>query len=133
MAVGRVSWPLARIVVRGIGYSRFRGMLANKAIVSPRGRARMKIGLQLPSRGALAEEFKILGSPPFAERGAITDEYIEVFRALWNEELPEFHGTYIQFPPLGAHPRPVQKPSIPIIVGGHTRPAIRRAARLGDG
>jgi probable F420-dependent oxidoreductase len=79
------------------------------------------------------EEFKILGSPPFAERGAITDEYIQVFRAIWNDELPEFHGKYVQFPPLGAHPQPVQKPSIPIIVGGHTRPAIRRAARLGDG
>lgn len=83
--------------------------------------------------GWMEEEFRILGSPPYEERGAITDEYIRVFRALWREELPEFSGKYVNFPPLGARPRPVQAGGIPIIVGGNTKPAIRRAARIGDG
>jgi probable F420-dependent oxidoreductase len=83
--------------------------------------------------GWMQEEFQILGSPPYDERGAITDEYINVFRALWNEELPQFDGNYVSFPPLGARPRPAQSGGIPIIVGGNTKPAIRRAARLGDG
>jgi probable F420-dependent oxidoreductase len=83
--------------------------------------------------GWMIEEFQILGSPPYEERGAATDEYIDVFRTLWREDLPEFHGRYVDFPPLGARPRPVQSGGIPIIVGGNTRPAIRRAARLGDG
>jgi len=83
--------------------------------------------------GWMAEEFQILGSPPYAERGAITDEYIQVFRTLWREDLPQFNGKYISFPPLGARPRPLQPSGIPILVGGNTKPAIRRAARLGDG
>jgi probable F420-dependent oxidoreductase len=83
--------------------------------------------------GWMQEEFEILGSPPYEERGAITDEYIRVFRALWTEDLPEFEGKYVKFPPLGARPRPAQPSGIPILVGGNTRPAIRRAARLGDG
>jgi probable F420-dependent oxidoreductase len=83
--------------------------------------------------GWMEEEFKILGSPPYEERGAITDEYIKVFRVLWREDLPEFKGKYVNFPALGARPRPVQAGGIPIVVGGNTRPAIRRAARLGDG
>lgn len=83
--------------------------------------------------GWMEEEFKILGSPPFAERGAITDEYIQAFRTLWRDDVPEFHGRYVEFPPLGARPQPAQRPGIPILVGGNTRPAIRRAVRLGDG
>jgi probable F420-dependent oxidoreductase len=83
--------------------------------------------------GWMEEEFKILGAPPFAERGAITDEYIEVFRRMWCEARPSFEGKYIRFPALGVSPKPAQPAGIPILVGGHARPAIRRAARLGDG
>jgi len=83
--------------------------------------------------GWMEEEFKILGAPPHAERGAITDEYIEVLRTIWREPRPQFAGKYSSFPPLGANPKPVQPAGIPILVGGNTRPAIRSAARLGDG
>lgn len=83
--------------------------------------------------GWMEEEFKILGSPPYAERGAITDEYIQVFRTIWREPRPSFDGRFTHFPPLGAVPKPAQPLGIPILVGGNTRPAIRRAARLGDG
>ncbi len=83
--------------------------------------------------GWMEEEFRILGAPPYAERGAITDEYIEVFRTLWREDVPQFSGHYVHFPPVGAQPQPAQRPGIPILVGGNTRPALRRAVRLGDG
>jgi probable F420-dependent oxidoreductase len=83
--------------------------------------------------GWMEEEFRILGAPSFAERGAITDEYIEVFRKMWRENRPSFEGKYVSFPALGVNPKPAQPAGIPILVGGHARPAIRRAARLGDG
>jgi len=83
--------------------------------------------------GWMEEEFKILGSPPYRERGAITDEYVEVFRTIWREPLPSFQGRFTSFPPLGAYPKPAQPAGIPILVGGNTRPAIRRAVRLGNG
>jgi probable F420-dependent oxidoreductase len=83
--------------------------------------------------GWMEEEFKILGSPPYRERGAITDEYIAVFRTIWREPLPSFEGRFVSFPPLGAYPKPAQTAGIPIHVGGNTRVAIRRAVRLGDG
>lgn len=83
--------------------------------------------------GWMEEEFRILGSPPFAERGVISDEYIQVFRTIWRDELPRFDGRYSHFPPLGANPRPAQPDGIPILVGGNTHVAIRRAVRLGDG
>ena len=91
---------------------------------------RMQIGVGV---GWMEEEFKILGSPPYAERGAVTDEYIRVYRTIWNEEVPAFEGTYVRFPAMGVNPRPAQVSGIPILVGGNTRPGIRRAVRLGDG
>src|SRR5438105_4809075 len=66
--------------------------------------------------GWMEEEFKILGAPPFAERGAITDEYIQVFRTIWREQRPQFDGKYVRFPPLGATPKPMQAGGIPILI-----------------
>jgi len=83
--------------------------------------------------GWMEEEFRILGSPPFAERGAVTDEYIQTFRRIWREGTTALTGRYTSAPEIGVNPRPAQPGGIPIIVGGITRPAIRRAARLGDG
>lgn len=77
-------------------------------------------------------EFQLLGVN-FHERGAITDEYIQVLRELWTNPDPEFHGKYVDFKDVAFEPRPVQKPTIPIIIGGNSRPAQRRAARHGDG
>ncbi|MGH2585024.1 MAG: LLM class F420-dependent oxidoreductase [Dehalococcoidia bacterium] len=91
---------------------------------------RIVIGL---GAGWMAEEFVALQSPPFEARGTITDEVIQVFRAIWRDQPASFEGKYFRFPPLGAMPKPAQPGGIPIIVGGNSRPAIRRAARLGDG
>jgi probable F420-dependent oxidoreductase len=83
--------------------------------------------------GWLEEEFAVLGTPPFAERGAVTDEYLQAFRALWTEEAPRFEGRYVRFADIVFAPKPVQKPHPPLWIGGESGPALRRAARLGDG
>ena len=66
-------------------------------------------------------------------RGRRTDEMIRCLRALFDEEAPEFHGEFFDFPPIGFQPKPVQRPRLPIHVGGAGNAAIRRAATLGDG
>jgi probable F420-dependent oxidoreductase len=83
--------------------------------------------------GWLAEEFAALGTPPFAERGAVTDEYLGAFRALWTMASPRFDGRYVRFADIVFAPKPKQQPHPPLWVGGESAPALRRAARLGDG
>jgi probable F420-dependent oxidoreductase len=82
--------------------------------------------------GYLQPEFEALGAP-FADRGARTSEAIEVLRALWSEPSPRFEGRFWSFSGIQALPRPVQRPHPPILVGGHSPPAFRRAAAQGDG
>jgi probable F420-dependent oxidoreductase len=82
--------------------------------------------------GYLKPEFDALGAS-FADRGARTDEAIEVIRALWTQTSPRFAGRHFSFAGIQAMPRPVQKPHPPIVVGGHSRPAWRRAVSKGNG
>lgn len=89
---------------------------------------RVELGLGV---GWLKEEFAALGVP-WEHRGARNDEYIAAMRALWAAPHAEFHGEFVDFPPVTCSPRPVQK-SIPILVGGDTDVAIARAVRLADG
>jgi alkanesulfonate monooxygenase SsuD/methylene tetrahydromethanopterin reductase-like flavin-dependent oxidoreductase (luciferase family) len=70
---------------------------------------------------------------PFKERGAFTDEAIAAMRALWSQAEPRFDGRYSRFAGMPFSPKPVQTPSIPLVIGGVSPAAIRRAARLGDG
>jgi probable F420-dependent oxidoreductase len=91
------------------------------------GRVTLGVGV-----GWLREEFEILGVP-FAERAARTDEAIQALRALWTQDEAEFHGRHIDFAGAKSHPRPAQAGGVPIVVGGHSPPAARRAGRLGDG
>ena len=81
--------------------------------------------------GWLEKEFDTLGVP-YADRGPMSDEFLEMFKILWTEAEPEFHGKYYQFDGISFYPKPVQKPHIPIWVGGHTRRALRRTAKYGD-
>jgi probable F420-dependent oxidoreductase len=81
--------------------------------------------------GWLKEEFDALGAPPFAARGAVTDEYLRAFQVLWTEDAPHFEGEHVKFGGIVFAPKPVQKPHPPIWVGGESAPALRRAARLG--
>src|SRR6267142_1834219 len=81
--------------------------------------------------GAIENEMESMGVP-FKERGAFTDEAIDVMRTLWSQDLPRFDGRYSRFAGMPFSPKPVQKP-IPIVIGGVSHAAIRRAARTGDG
>ena len=82
--------------------------------------------------GWMEEEFEALDSPPFPHRGRVTDEYLELYRELWTNPNPEFKGEFAHASGYKFSPKPVQQPGPPIWVGGHSGPAIRRAARLGD-
>ena len=80
----------------------------------------------------MREEFEALDLPPFEERGEVTNEYISIFKELWTSDNPSFEGKYCSFSNITFLPKPVQKPHPPIWVGGESRPAMRRAARLGN-
>jgi probable F420-dependent oxidoreductase len=82
--------------------------------------------------GYLRPEFEALGAP-FEDRGERTNEYIEAIRALWTQEAPRFEGRFVSFGGIDAQPRPFQKPHPPIVVGGLSPPALRRAVRQGNG
>jgi probable F420-dependent oxidoreductase len=78
------------------------------------------------------EEFQALAAPPFAERGAVTDEYLRLMKELWTRDEPSFTGQYYQVSDVTMFPKPVQTPHPPLWVGGHTKAALRRAGELGD-
>jgi probable F420-dependent oxidoreductase len=103
--------------------------------------ARMAMTLDLLSNGRLSfgigigwleEEFEAAGVE-FASRAARTREYVRAIRALWTESEPAFEGRFVRFAPVKFEPKPVQKPHPPILFGGESAAALRRAAALGDG
>ena len=82
--------------------------------------------------GVIEQELQAMGSP-FAERGAISNEAIAIMKELWTREDPSFHGKYHSFSGMKFAPKPRQKPHIPLLVGGISYAAIRRAVRMGNG
>jgi len=90
---------------------------------------RLTVGI---GAGWLKAEFDAVVTTPFAERGAVTDEYVAAFRTLWTEKKPRIAGRYVHYDGLLLEPKPVQLPHPPIWVGGESGPSSRRAARLGD-
>ncbi len=100
--------------------------LASLDVVS---KGRLIFGL---GAGYLEPEFRALGAP-FAQRGAVSDEAIDVLKALWTMEKPAYAGQFFSFAGIDAQPRPVQKPHPPIVVGGVSRHGTRRAVRYGQG
>jgi probable F420-dependent oxidoreductase len=91
------------------------------------GRALLGVGI-----GWLAEEFETLGIP-FGERVARTEEAIPAIRSLWKPSPAPFEGRFYRWGPVESNPKPVQRPGVPIVIGGHVDAAARRAARFGDG
>ena len=81
--------------------------------------------------GYIEPEMSAIGVP-MQGRGARSDEYLAAMRALWEQENPAFEGEHVSFEGVDAYPRPVQRP-LPVIVGGHSAAAHRRAVRLGAG
>jgi probable F420-dependent oxidoreductase len=82
--------------------------------------------------GYLEAEFQALGVT-LADRGARTDEYLAAMRALWDEPVPAFTGRFVSFGGVVERPRPVQRPHPPIVVGGHSPAAHRRAVQTAHG
>jgi probable F420-dependent oxidoreductase len=102
-------------------------MIASIDVLS-RGRVTLGIGV-----GWLREEFEALGAADFDRRGAVSDEYLAIYKKLWGPGPVEHRGTYYSFAPLRCEPRPEQRPHPPIWVGGHSKAALRRTARFADG
>lgn len=90
------------------------------------GRFTLGIGV-----GYLEPEFRAIGAN-FADRGAVTDEFLEAMQHLWYDDRPEYHGRFVDFAGVNAYPRPVQTP-IPVVVGGRTPAAYRRAVSRANG
>jgi probable F420-dependent oxidoreductase len=80
--------------------------------------------------GWSGDEFALMGAD-FKTRGKRTDEMLEILRLLWTGKLVEYKGEHYQFDALEMNPAPTGY--IPIWIGGISEPAMRRAARLGDG
>jgi probable F420-dependent oxidoreductase len=102
-------------------------MLATVDVLS-RGRVTVGVGV-----GWLREEFEALHAPDFDRRGAVSNEYLQIFKTLWTQDPADFAGRFYQFNRLRCLPHPVQKPHPPLWIGGHSRPALRRVATYGDG
>jgi probable F420-dependent oxidoreductase len=82
--------------------------------------------------GWFAEEFAAAGAT-FNDRALRTREYIELMKALWTQEDPVYEGKSFSVKGVRFNPKPVQKPYPPIVVGGTSALAIKRALRYGDG
>jgi probable F420-dependent oxidoreductase len=82
--------------------------------------------------GWLEEEFAAVGMT-FKDRALRSREYLELMKELWTSSDPVYKGKTVSTEGCRFMPKPVQKPHPPIVFGGHTSPALRRAARLGDG
>lgn len=91
------------------------------------GRLELGIGV-----GWVREEAEALGTD-FDTRGRRADEYVAAMRTLWREPVASFRGAYVNFNRVVCEPKPVQAGGVPIVVGGHSEAAARRAGRLGDG
>jgi probable F420-dependent oxidoreductase len=99
--------------------------LVGTAAVISHDRVRLGVGV-----GWCKEEFDGTGQE-FHNRGKRLDDMIPALRALWAGGWVEYHGSHYDVPAMQMNPSPAAP--IPIYVGGHSAPAIRRAARLGDG
>lgn len=91
------------------------------------GRAILGVGV-----GWLREEFEAIGVS-FDDRGSMTDEHVEALRRLWADDEATFAGRWSSFTRAKSYPKPLQAGGVPIVVGGHSKAAARRAGRLGDG
>jgi probable F420-dependent oxidoreductase len=99
------------------------------ASVDVLSKGRLTVGLGI---GYVEPELAAFGVP-LAERAARAEEYLAAMRALWDEPVPSFSGRFVSFDGVLQRPRPVQRPHPPIVLGGHSAAAYRRAVRSGNG
>ena len=91
------------------------------------GRTMLGVGI-----GWQVEEYAAVGVP-YSRRGPRLDEYIDALRALWRDEHASFAGEFVDFERVSSLPKPAQPGGVPIVIGGSTPAAARRAGRRGDG
>ncbi len=96
--------------------------------VASNGRFSLGVGIG----GEIAREFEACGVPVH-ERGARTNEALEIITRLWSEPSVDFHGRFNSFTGASIEPKPVQRPRPPIWISGRKDAAMRRTARFGDG
>jgi probable F420-dependent oxidoreductase len=82
--------------------------------------------------GFLEPELNAMGVE-MSGRGRRTDEYLDAMTTLWTQKAPTYHGRYVAFDGVDAHPRPVQPGGPRIVIGGHNQAAFRRAVARGHG
>ncbi len=82
--------------------------------------------------GYVEREFEALGMP-FSDRGARLEECLAAIRAIWTEDHPAYAGRIVSFGGVQAHPRPLQRPHPPIVMGGYAPAVMRRTIREADG
>ncbi len=106
-------------------------VMANQlATIDVLSRGRLTVGCGV---GWMREEFEATGAASFERRGTVSDEFIAAFRELWASDSPRFEGEFVRFADVKFEPKPVQKPSIPIWIGGESKAALRRTGRLAEG
>jgi probable F420-dependent oxidoreductase len=138
----RLLDPLIALSFLAAHTSRIR--LATGVVILPQRQA-LVIAKQLASLDVLSNGRVIFGigvgwcepemravGAPFAERGRVADDYLAAMRVVWTQPKPSHRGPYVAFDGVQAMPRPVQNP-IPVVVGGRTPPAYRRAVTQGHG
>src|SRR4029079_10312027 len=138
----RLLDPVVALTYLGAHTSRIR--LGTGVIILPQRQA-LVLAKQLASLDVLSNGRLIFGlgvgwcepemrsvGAPFAERGRVADDYLAAMRAVWTQPKPSYRRPYVAFDGVQAMPRPVQTP-VPIVVGGRTAPAYRRAVTQGHG
>jgi probable F420-dependent oxidoreductase len=96
--------------------------------VASGGRFSLGVGIG----GEIAREFEACGVP-VSERGARTNESLDIIKRLWTEPSVDYEGRFNRFAAASIEPKPVQSPHPPIWVSGRKDAALRRTARFGDG
>ena len=138
----RLLDPIVALTFLAAHTSRIR--LATGVIILPQRQA-VVLAKQLASLDVLSNGRLVFGlgvgwcepemrasGAPFKERGRVADDYLAAMRSVWTQSKPSYSGPYVSFDGVQAMPRPVQTP-IPIVVGGQTPPAYRRALTQGHG
>ena len=82
--------------------------------------------------GWFREEAEIMGAD-FDHRWTQAREYVLAMKEIWTKEEAEFHGRYVDFPPVICNPKPVQDPHPPVLLGGNAKNVLKRVVKWGDG
>ncbi|MGP0030484.1 MAG: LLM class flavin-dependent oxidoreductase [Acidimicrobiales bacterium] len=106
--------------------------LVAKQVADLDGASGGRLALGVGIGGEYPQEFRATGVP-LTERGARLDEAIPLLRRLWSAEEISHGGRFYAMDDVRIHPAPRQGADLPVIVAGRQEPAMRRAARLGDG